>query len=80
MLSDIKYWIADVFFTAELDDAYRLGIKAGTNQSLQTLSFRVSTRQPEMTKTELKGYNKAQDVIESVSIELLDQVGRIDAI
>ena len=78
MLSDIKYWIADLLFTAELDDAYRLGVKAGTNHSLATQAFRVSTRKPELTKTELKGYLKAIEVMNDSRNEQVDKVGRIE--
>lgn len=80
MLSDVKYWIADLFFTAELDDAYRLGVKAGTNQTLSTQAFRVATRKPELTKTELKGYLKAVEVMNESRNEMLDKVGRIENI
>ena len=78
MLSDIKYWIADLLFTKELDDAYRLGVKAGTNQSLATQAFRVGYRRPELTKTELKGYLKAVEIMNESRNEQVDKVGRIE--
>ena len=78
MLSEVKYWIADKFFTRELDDSFRLGIKGGTNQALSTLAFRVATRKPQLTPTELKGYLKAIEVMNESRNEQLDKVGRVD--
>lgn len=78
MLSNLKYWIADNLFCSEMDDAYRLGVQGGTNQALSTLAFRVATRKPQLTPTELKGYLKAIEVMNDSRNEQLDKVGRVN--
>lgn len=71
MLSDLKYWIADHLFTKELDDAFRLGVRAGVGHASNTVSFRVGLKRVQLTKTEEKGYNKALDAVNQTRSELL---------
>jgi hypothetical protein len=77
-MSEFKYWIADTFFTRELDDAFRLGVKAGTNQTAATIAFRVGLKRTNLTKTEAKGYDKALDSLAKVRTEVVAKVGAID--
>ena len=73
MWSEIKYWIADHLFVKELDDAYRLGVRAGVDHASSTIAFRAGLKRVELTKTEDKGYNKALDSIETTRSELLNK-------
>jgi hypothetical protein len=72
-MSELKYWIADRLFTKELDDAFRLGVRAGIGHATSTVTFRVGLKRVQLTKTEEKGYNKALDSINDVRSELLSK-------
>lgn len=74
-MSELKYWIADRFFSAELDDAFRLGVKAGTNQAAATIAFRVGLKRVVLTKTEEKGYEKALQSLADARSEVVSKVG-----
>jgi hypothetical protein len=76
-MSELKYWIADRFFTKELDDAFRLGVKAGTNQAASTIAFRVGLKRVQLTKTEEKGYDKALQSLVDARSEVVSKVGEI---
>jgi hypothetical protein len=76
-MSELKYWIADRFFTRELDEAFRLGVKAGTNQTAATIAFRVGLKRTDLTKTEAKGYDKALKSLAIARAEVVAKVGEI---
>lgn len=65
-----KEWIAERFFEHELDEAYAMGVGEGMRCATQTISFRVSIRDKELTKTQTIGLNKALDVINDFKREL----------
>lgn len=67
MLREIKYWIADHLFEYELDEAFRLGVTEGQRVQAARMRVELQLRQPEMTKTQLTGYEMAREVVNNAS-------------
>ena len=61
---EMKYWVADKLFNYELDDAYHMGIRSGSQFATQKLSFALELKNTrlKMTPTEKRGYEKALEV------------------
>lgn len=64
---ELKYRIADALFNYELDDAYRMGLQAGTEFATRKLSFALELKMEsiELTPTEKRGYEKAIEVFKA---------------
>lgn len=71
---DLRYQIADKLFCAELDEAYSMGIRVGSEFTARKMSFRLRNR-PTMTKTQTQGYDLAFDAIQEVKKEISQQTG-----
>lgn len=67
MFREIKYWIADHLFEYELDEAFRLGVTEGRRVQGAITRLELQLRQPEMTKTQLTGYEMAREVVKNAS-------------
>ena len=62
-MSSLKYWIADKFFTKELDDAYQMGIRYG--RALEVTEFKIAMeiyKPNNLTKTQALGYDRAVEI------------------
>lgn len=66
MLKEIKYWIADKLFEAELDDAYAMGIRMGQSHAISQVRFQLNLENKDMTKTQAVGYARAIEVVGNV--------------
>ena len=62
-MTELKEWIAERFFEKQLDEAYALGIREGMRAATQTISFRVSLQDKDLTKTQRIGLLKAMYII-----------------
>jgi hypothetical protein len=67
MFREIKYWIADHLFEYELDEAFRLGVSEGQRSQAAKIRLELQLRQPEMTKTQLSGYEMAREMVKNAS-------------
>lgn len=69
---EIKYWIADHLFEYELDEAYEMGLKYGAEFATRTITFKVDVKEArqQLTKTQLLGYKRAQQIIEDCKSEI----------
>lgn len=58
---ELKYQIADRLFAKELDDAYHMGLRYGTEYSTRTLLFHVKLEREKkgLTPAQRVGYEKA---------------------
>ena len=74
--SDLKYEIADKLFGKELDEAYKQGIRIGAEFATRSLSFEVNLkRHLKLTKTELRGYNYAIEIIDRTKLHIANKTG-----
>ena len=74
--SDFKYEVADKLFGKELDEAYKMGMRIGSEYATRTLSFEVSLkRNLTLTKTEARGYDKAIAAVARVKPEIASKTG-----
>lgn len=71
---ELKYQIADKLFNYELDDAYRMGLQAGSEFATRKLSFALEMKADaiKMTPTEKRGYDRALEVFkeERINVEI----------
>lgn len=70
-MTELRYWIADRFFTRELDEAFSMGIREGQRRLSSELRVRMDykrTRAAElgMTKTQTIGYDRCMEVVQDV--------------
>lgn len=61
----MKYKIADWLFSKELDEAYEMGLREGTNVTLSNLRFRIGIYAKDLTPARKQGYEKAARVVEN---------------
>jgi len=74
--SDLKYEIADKLFGKELDEAYKMGMRIGSEWATHKLSFEVSLkRNLTLTKTEARGYEHAIAAVDRVKPEIAKKTG-----
>lgn len=74
---EIKYQIADKLFAYELDDAYRMGIRAGVTHATRRISFdlELKANAQHITKTQRIGYDKAVENMKDVRAQLKEETG-----
>ena len=74
--SDFKYEVADKLFGKELDEAYKMGIRIGSEYATRKLSFEVSLKRClTLTKTEERGYDYAIAAVARIKPEIASQTG-----
>ena len=74
--SDFKYEIADKLFGKELDEAYKMGMRIGSEWATHKVSFEVSLkRNLRLTKTEARGYDQAIAAVDRVKPEIAKRTG-----
>ena len=74
--SDLKYEVADKLFGKELDEAYKMGMRIGSEYATRRLSFEVSLkRNLTLTKTEARGYDHAIAAVARIKPEIASQTG-----
>jgi hypothetical protein len=74
--SDFKFEVVEFLFSKQLDEAYKQGIRIGSEYATRKLSFEVHLKRGlELTKTEQRGYDKAIAAVERVKPEITRQTG-----
>jgi len=76
-LREIKYQVADKLFCKEMDEAFQMGVREGATFATRMISTDLSVKEMriQMTKTEKKGYQKAQDLVADCRKEIKSQTG-----
>lgn len=74
---ELKYRIADLIFKKELDEAFDMGKKQGAEYATRKISNRLSMPSPkeELTKTQLIGYNKADQLVQACKYDIRINTG-----
>jgi hypothetical protein len=62
-MKEWKYLLAQKFFEAELDDAYKMGIREGVEQVTKTITFELALRDAHINKASLLAWNTAKAVV-----------------
>lgn len=71
MLTEVKESIAEAVFSKQLDEAYKLGMRAGAEYAMTKISFEVKLKNHlKLTKTEDRGYDRSIEVIERVKADI----------
>lgn len=63
-LGEIKYGIADTFFSRELDEAFEMGIREGSRRALGAAKVRIEYRTSGLTPARKSGMELALEIIE----------------
>ena len=61
----MRYQIAEWLFSKELDDAYEMGLREGTDVTLSNIKFRIGLDGQDLTPARKQGYEKAARVVEN---------------
>jgi len=61
----MKYQLAEWLFSKELDEAYEMGLREGTDVTLSNLRFRIGIYGKDLTPARKQGYEKAARVVEN---------------
>lgn len=73
----IYEWLADTFFSRELDKTHDRAFRAGVAHALAKVKFDLDTKLTtlEMSKTELKGFQRCMDQVENTRSKLIYTTG-----
>lgn len=73
----IYEWLADTFFSRELDKTHDRAFRAGVAHALAKVKFDLDTKLTtlEMSKTELKGFQRCMDQVENTRSKLTYTTG-----
>ena len=73
----IYEWLADTFFSRELDATHNRAFRAGVAHALAKVKFDLDTKviSLEMSKTEMKGWQRACDQIDNTRSKLTYTTG-----
>lgn len=73
----IYEWLADAFFSRELDATHNRAFRAGVAHALAKVKFDLDTKviSLELSKTEMKGWQRACDQIDNTRTKLTYTTG-----
>lgn len=73
----IYEWLADTFFSRELDKTHDRAFRAGVAHALAKVKFDLDTKATtiQLSKTELKGWQRACDQIDKTRTKLIYTTG-----
>ncbi len=67
-MTNFKLWVADTFFSKEMDMAYTDGLKEGSTRAMMQAKMKIENRAKWLTPSKQSGTDFALEVLEEVKM------------